>query len=476
MRWLALGLCTVCVPAWVAYGQSHSSLAQAAEKGDLNAVKAVAPGSEELNSRDARGYTPLMAAAAGGHAEVIRALIELGAQVNAVDNSGSSALHIATAYGHAEAMKALISSGADVTLRNNLGVSVLEIAQNSQRAPTIAILGPTSQDAGQVEYGEDPNDKYMSAARLAASDVTSVQNRLSSHKDVEDGVNALIKTGQEEARIWVQRTTSQKTRLLRAFQQQIMAELRMVQTVAKGENAQKTMADANALEGVWEKRMEAVSTRLREARRQEMAATSGRSVAAGRVGVGAGPGPAGRAGAGAGPVAVRAARPLPGLGTVQSTAGSQSQAGVEPVASGQALAVVPGGDGGGYFSQRRLAADQERLAEAWVASTDSVDQLAAEVNELSLRDLGYLRTTALSEKASDKTMTAIDAVVVLRAQRHAWVVATLQDMASAGATGPSTVGPEQGYAPGQAGRRGAGPGAQAPGQAGVPYQGGRRNW
>lgn len=462
IRLLAAGLCISGLPAWAAHGQSSNSLAQAAEKGDLNAVAAVAQGSPEVNARDARGYTPLMAAAAGGHAEVIRALIERGGEVNAVDNSGSSALHIATAYGHADAMRLLIASGADVSLRNNLGLSASEVAQNSQRAHIIAILGSTAQDQGQSEYGEDPNDRYMSAARQAAADVASVQSRLSGYKELEDGVNALIKSGQEEARIWVQRSTAQKTRLLRAFQQQIVAELRLVHSAASSEKATKTLADANALEGIWEKRMEAVSQRLREARRQEMAAASGRGMPAGRGGVGVGAAPG------------RVMRPLPGLGGVQTPVAAG------PQASAQAVVGVPAVDAGGadtgYLSQRRLDSDQERLAQAWIASTDSVDQLAAEVNDLSLRDLGYLRTTALSEKASDKVMTAIDAVVVLRAQRHAWVRATLEDQAAGGVAAPSTAGAEAGYGRGPAGRRGAAVPETSPGQGGVPYQGGRRGW
>jgi hypothetical protein len=126
----------------------------------------------------------------------------------------------------------------------------------------------------------------------------------------------------------------------------------------------------------------------------------------------------------------------------------------------------------GYFSQAQLRGDQERLAEAWVSASEDVERLATEVNELSLRDLGYLRTTAVAEKASAKTVAAIDAVMVIRAQRHAAVRAAIGTENGTGVAVPGGPG-EAGYGPGQRAGRGGVPGG-AQGQENVPYRGGRR--
>jgi hypothetical protein len=260
-----------------------------------------------------------------------------------------------------------------------------------------------------------------------------VGKRVSEYKDLEQGVAVVSKSGQDEVRAWVQRGPAQRTRLARAVQQQVRAELRLIQDVAGGEKAAKTLADANAMQAAWNRRMEAVSERIREARRQEMGMASGRAVPAGR----------------AGPAVV---------GTLGL-----------PVAQG----ADPNKAEKGYFSEARLRGDKDRLAEAWVSASEGVDRLAAEVNDLSLRDLGYLRTVAVAEKASDKTVAAIDAVLVVRAQRHTAVRAAIESQNGTGVVVPGGAG-EAGYGPGQRAGRGGVPGGNAQGQGNVPYRGGRR--
>jgi len=439
MRWTARLIASLCIAGILAcdgHGQSDIGLFSAAEKGDLEKIKSVPPGSAEVNARDGRGYTPLMAAASAGHAEVMRALIERGAEVNAADNSASTALHIAAAYGHGDAVRLLISSGADASLRNSLGFSARDTAQNSQRPEIVAMFDVAAQPFGQVESGEDPNNAWMRAALVAISDPALVAKKVSEHKDLEQGVAVLSKSGEDEVRAWVQRGPAQRTRLARAVQQQVRAELRLIQDVAGAEKAGKTLADANALQGAWDKRMEAVSERIREARRQEMAMAAGRTAPVRR----------------SGPVVVG---PL-GLPAAQ---------GPDPNKANKADK--------GYFSQAQLKGDQERLAEAWVSASEDVGRLATEVNDLSLRDLGYLRTTAVAEKASDKTVAAIDAVMVIRSQRHAAVRAAMETQNGTGVAVPGGPG-EAGYGPGQRAGRGGVPGGSAQGQENVPYRGGRR--
>jgi len=245
-------------------------------------------------------------------------------------------------------------------------------------------------------------------------------------------VDGLTKSAQDEQKAWVLRNPAQKTRLARALQQQVKAELAFIQGVAASENAKKTLADANGLQLLWNHRLGYVSDRLREARRQEMAQAAGRPYQQ---------------------------PPRPQTPTNPSSKPNPGSPQDPNLAKG-------------YFAPTRLKADQERLAGLWTATgTDNTPQIATDVNDLVLRDLGYLRTTAQAEKASDKTLTAIDAVIVLRAERHGAAVADLQRQNSALSTLPGSP-PGTGPMMGQPGRRGRLQPGQQQGSGG--YRGTRR--
>jgi len=62
-------------------------LMNAAKRGDLDEVRAIAKGhAEMLNTKDDTGATPLHYAAFGGHCEVAEFLVQQGADVNARDD------------------------------------------------------------------------------------------------------------------------------------------------------------------------------------------------------------------------------------------------------------------------------------------------------------------------------------------------------------------------------------------------------
>jgi hypothetical protein len=85
-----------------------------------------------------------------------------------------------------------------------------------------------------------------------------------------------------------------------------------------------------------------------------------------------------------------------------------------------------------FYEEGRLINEKEQLATVWVTgSLDNTEQLARDVNVLMLRDLGYLRTTAKEEKASEKILTAIDAVILMRTKRSNEVIADIQKQRTA---------------------------------------------
>ena len=64
------------------------------------------------------GTTALLVAAEKGQVEAARALIEAGAAVDLANSLGSTSLHIAAEQGHEEGVRVLLGAGADPRHKN----------------------------------------------------------------------------------------------------------------------------------------------------------------------------------------------------------------------------------------------------------------------------------------------------------------------------------------------------------------------
>ena len=85
---------------------------------------------ENVNTADRDGHTPLIIAAREGKDEAVRDLLHRGADLEARSNKGKTALHYAAANGHAEVIKILLQQGADVDARDRDGHTPLMLAAN----------------------------------------------------------------------------------------------------------------------------------------------------------------------------------------------------------------------------------------------------------------------------------------------------------------------------------------------------------
>ena len=125
-------LTTVAAVVLVGCGESKPpvSIHDAAEKGNIAAVKQYLADGTDVNTKDSRGETPLHLAAAKGHKEVTELLITEGADVNAKSDTEfeGTPLDDAADGGHKEVVELLIAKGADVNAKRDDGETPLDWA------------------------------------------------------------------------------------------------------------------------------------------------------------------------------------------------------------------------------------------------------------------------------------------------------------------------------------------------------------
>ena len=137
-------------------GSRHLNLYEAAESGDIEAVKQHLAAGADVNAIDRRGWTPLHQAdvrkkrsggwtplhyaAYGGHKEIAELLIDNNADVSAKDQHRTTPLHYVVAGGHKKAAELLIGKGADVNTKDAAGMTPLDFANIYNHPETADLL------------------------------------------------------------------------------------------------------------------------------------------------------------------------------------------------------------------------------------------------------------------------------------------------------------------------------------------------
>ena len=128
-------------------------VADAAERGNVEAVRALLKGGADVNAAQGDGMTALHWAAEGGHVEMTDILIYAGADLEAVTRIGNyTPLHLASRAGRAPAVEALLGAGAepDVTTTTG-GATALHFAAASGSAQAVGLLLDGGADVNALD-------------------------------------------------------------------------------------------------------------------------------------------------------------------------------------------------------------------------------------------------------------------------------------------------------------------------------------
>ncbi len=145
-------LLALAMTAFVVAAPSSSPVADAAMKGDREAVRALLKQGADVSAPHGDGMSALHWAADRGDAALAEMLVYAGANVRAVTRIGQyTPLHLASKTGSASVVDALLKAGADPAARaTTTGVTPLHLAAASGNAEVVKAL---------LDHGADPNAK-----------------------------------------------------------------------------------------------------------------------------------------------------------------------------------------------------------------------------------------------------------------------------------------------------------------------------
>ena len=146
--------------AWLGAAPSSSPVADAAMKGDRDALRALLKQGADVSAAKGDGMTALHFAADRGDVAMTEMLVYAGANVAAVTRIGHyTPLHLASRAGNAAVAQALVKAGADVSARTTTsGVTPLHLAAASGNSEIITLLLDKGADANakESEWGQTP--------------------------------------------------------------------------------------------------------------------------------------------------------------------------------------------------------------------------------------------------------------------------------------------------------------------------------
>jgi len=148
LRFNLLG--ALCLTVIVAAGPPEAPVADAAMRGDIEALRSLLRDGADVNAAQGDGMSALHWAAEHGNAQMAQMLLYAGAEVEAFTRIGMyTPLHVASRSGSIEVARLLLEAGSNVEARTTTsGVIPLHLAAASGNAALVTLL---------LEHGSGPN-------------------------------------------------------------------------------------------------------------------------------------------------------------------------------------------------------------------------------------------------------------------------------------------------------------------------------
>src|SRR6187401_3102421 len=145
------GIVALAVALSVGIHAAESPVADAAARGDREAVKTLLKQAADVNAAQGDGMTALHWAAMNGDLELAQMLIFAGANVRATTRLGTyTPLYLASQQGHGKVIQALVKAGGDVKAGTPNGTTPLMVAAASGEVEAVRVL---------IDNGADVNAK-----------------------------------------------------------------------------------------------------------------------------------------------------------------------------------------------------------------------------------------------------------------------------------------------------------------------------
>ncbi|MGO9118091.1 MAG: ankyrin repeat domain-containing protein [Desulfomonilaceae bacterium] len=131
----------------------QSELVSAVTAGDTARVKELLSKGADVNERNSRGVTPLIAAAYKRNTEVAKLLVEKGADVNATTRKGITPLMAAVEARNRELVKFLLDHGADANMKEETGLNAYQLAAMKNQHELMKLLKDRTTDTKPARPG-----------------------------------------------------------------------------------------------------------------------------------------------------------------------------------------------------------------------------------------------------------------------------------------------------------------------------------